>query len=276
MAYGYSRGDGKILVFDLGGGTLDVSIVDFGSNVCEVICTEGEDRLGGDDFDEVIMSYVLEEAGGKSNVTMELDPVRRLMLKEVAEQAKITLSTVETATIRIPGFFNEGETARSLDIPIGRKQFEEMAQPLFDKAARLLSKALESARIRGPELDAVLLLGGSSRIPHIRTFVERTLGRASFTGVDPETCVAQGAAIVGAILDGKREVRDTLILDVIASSYGTATLGGVCTKIIDKNTTVPTSGMKSFTTTEDNQATITVAVYQGEREFARDHIPRNS
>jgi molecular chaperone DnaK len=270
VTYGYSRGcPGKILVFDLGGGTLDISIVDSGDNVFEVLCIEGEDRLGGDDFDEVIVNHILREVEDKHQVKIELDPLRQLMLKEVAERAKIDLSTADKTTIRIPGFWEVPGESKDLDLCLERSQFEELSQSLFDRAGDLLSRALKSVGLNGPELDAVLLLGGSSRIPHIRTLVQKVVGKVPFTGVDPETCVAQGAAMVAAGLRG--ELKDVLILDAIGSSYGTATSGGLCTRMIEKNTTVPTTKKAFFTTTEDNQSTITVAVYQGEGEFVKDN-----
>lgn len=274
LAYGFHKykAHQKVLVFDLGGGTLDVSIVefDFLEAVYEVICIEGDSKLGGDDFDQTIIDYILNQAYQKYGTTIELDPSQKMMLKEAAELAKIKLSGTLSTSIYIPGFLHIGESYCDLNVSIDRQIFERLSKNLFDRAFELLKKALDSAGIQVSDLNALLLLGGSSRIPYIRERIRRELRIEPFTGVDPEICVAQGAVIQAAVLAG--ELKDVLLLDAVPSSYGIGLKENTFSKIIEKNTTVPTKESQIFTTAKDNQSTITVKIYQGERTMASGNV----
>lgn len=272
IAYGFrKRSEEKVLVFDFGGGTLDVSIVDFGEGVFEVFCIEGDSKLGGDDFDQIIIDYILDQVHQKYGVEMELEPFQKMILKEAAEQAKIELSSTLNASIHIPGFLHIGKSYYDLDVSIDRQTFERLSKSLFERAIRLIRSGLDSAKLQSSDLNALLLLGGSSRIPYIRESIRREFKIEPCTGVNPETCVAQGAIIQAALLGGMFE-EDFVLMDVIPSSYGIETLGGVFSPIIYKDTTAPTKKSEIFTTTEDNQTAITVKFYQGERPMASDNI----
>jgi molecular chaperone DnaK len=269
------RRGGKVLVFDLGGGTLDVSIVDGAvdglAGIYEVLCIEGDSRLGGDDFDQVIVDFILDTVRQKYGEVEELDPVRQLILKEACERAKIDLSTTDVTSIDIPGFLPVGGQFLDLSVSLDRSTFEALSKPLLDRTTELLKKAMDSAQVRASELSALLLLGGSSRIPKIRETIKRELGVHPFTGVNPETCVAQGAAILAAVLGGVADLKDLLLLDILPSSYGVGTTGDVMTRMIEKNTIVPTVRKEVFSTTEDSQAAISIGIYAGEHEFTKDN-----
>lgn len=270
IAYGsHERGDKIVLVFDLGGGTLDISIVQIGEGVYEVRSIEGDSKLGGDDFDQVIVDYILDQVHQKYGVEMKLDPVQKMILKEAAETSKIELSNRLSTSIHIPGFLHIGQSYHDLDISIDRQTFERLSKNLFDRAIVLLKKALNSADLKATHLGALLLLGGSSRIPFVRESISRELKIEAITGVDPETCVAQGAAILAAVYEGT--VREVLLLDVIPGSYGIGLKEDKFSKLIVKNTTVPTRKSERFTTIEDNQSTIPITIYQGESEKASEN-----
>lgn len=259
----------KVLVFDFGGGTLDVSIVDTGGGVIQVRCTEGDSKLGGDDFDKVIIDYILEKLQQKYSTEIIPDTAQKVMLKEVAEMAKIELSNKSVASIHIPGFLSNRNAYYDLDISIDRQTFERLSENLFERTDTLLNNTLVSAGIKPSYLDAVLLVGGSSRIPYVRNLVKNKTGIEPFTGVDPMTCVAEGAALQAGIMKGN--IKNVILVDVIPSSYGIALDGDVFSKIIEKNNPVPTSKTRIFTTSEDNQSTITINVYQGEEPIASDN-----
>jgi len=271
LAYGFyndKKSDETVLVFDLGGGTLDISIVRFGEGIYEEKCIEGDSKLGGDDFDQVIIDYILDQVHQKYGVAIELDPFQKIILKEVSEAAKIELSSKYTTSIYIPGFLNFGQTHHDLDISINRQTFERLSKNLFDRTNVLLKKALDSAKLRSADLDAVLLIGGSSRIPYFREIIRRELAIEPFTG-DSETYVAQGAVIQAAMLD--KGVRNVVYLPVIPSSYGIGLQGDKYSKLITKNTTIPQRSSQIFTTTADNQSTISISIYQGESYLVSDN-----
>lgn len=271
LAYGLHRpGNQKVMVVNLGGGTLDISILDFGDGVYQVLCVEGDSKLGGDDFDQIIIDYVLHQIRQKYGTEIELDPLHRIVLKEAAERAKIDLSGMQSTSIRIPGFLRIGEEHQDLDVPIDRQTFERLSKALFDKVIEALKKALSSSLLQASDLNGLLLLGGSSRIPYVREAVTKTLGIKPFTGVDPEICVAQGAIIQAAVLDGI--LKESLLVDVVPLSLGLETLHGVSTRLIEKNRSIPTKQTRVFSTTEDFQKTVTVHVVQGERQMAADNV----
>jgi molecular chaperone DnaK len=270
LAYGLRRRcDEKVLVFDLGGGTLDVSIAELGEGVYEVKCVEGDSRLGGDDFDQIIVDYILDKICQKFGAVVELDSFQNMMLKEAAELAKIELSGKVSASIHIPGFLCIGKSYHDLEVGIDRGTFEHLSKNLFDRAIEVLTKALDSASLRPSDLNALILVGGSSRIPYIRESIRRELGIEPFAALNPEICVAQGAIIWAAVLEG--ELKEVLLLDVIPNAYGIGLKGDVFSKLIDENTTVPTRRSQIFTTTEDNQLTIPITIYQGENEKASEN-----
>ncbi len=269
LAYGHNRQrNEKILIFDLGGGTCDISILEIGGDVFEVKCTVGDSKLGGDDFDQVIVNYIMDKLTSEFG-KVEFDHIQKLMLQEISETAKKELSSNQEASIYIPGFIRNGSKYNDLNITIDRNTFEELSKALFERINMLLNRALNDSNITPIDLDSILLLGGSSRIPYVRNIFKSTLGTKPFTGVDPETCVAQGAIIEAAVLSGK--VKDVLLLDVIPSSYGIGMKDGVFSPIIERNTTIPAKKSQIFTTSEDNQMTIPIIVYQGEGKFTKDN-----
>ena len=267
LAFGVHRQDeGEILVFDFGGGTLDVSIVGFGEGVFEVRCIEGDSNLGGDDFDQVIFDYILNHIKKQYGVAAHLDTIQNIMLGEVAEEAKIELSSRKKTSIHIPGFLQIEGHYHDLNISLDRETFENLAKPLFDRAIALVRKALQSAGMQPSDLTALLLLGGCSRIPHVRELMKRELRIEPFTGVDYETCVAQGAVIQAAVLEGN--VKDVVLLDVLPNSYGIRSQEDSFSKLLEKNSMIPHRISRIFSTAEDNQSTIPIMIYQGENEKA--------
>lgn len=271
LAYGFHRhGDETTLVFDFGGGTLDISVVELGEGTYQVKSIEGDSKLGGDDFDQVILDHVLDRVHQEYGSAIEWNRVQKAILKEAAEKAKVELSGTLATTIYIPGFLRVGQGFQDLDIPLERSAFERLSKNLVDRAIMLLSRALNGAGLKASDLSSVLLLGGTSRMPFIREAVRKGLGLEPISGVDIETCVAQGAVIQAAVLQGM--LGEILLLDCIPSSYGIGLKDGVFSPLIPKNTTIPTSRSQTFTTTMDNQSAIPIAIYQGESQKA----PENS
>ena len=264
-----NRRDMKLLVFDLGAGTTDVSILKFGSGVIEVLSIEGDSALGGLDFDKVIVDYVLEKIGKEMGSKYDLDSFQRLVLAEVAERAKIDLTTAPIAAILIPGFLQVGGITRDLDLTIERAEFERRSEKLIDRILDIVSKALISAHSDQTPLGAFLLVGNASQMPIIRNSIRERQHIEPVGGLDPKLCVAQGAAIMAGVLTG--EIKDTLLLDVISGSLGIGLEGDRYEVLIEKNTTTPVEKSRIFTTTRDNQDRISVPVYQGENPKASEN-----
>jgi molecular chaperone DnaK len=270
LAYGfYKHSDETTLVFDFGGGTLDISVVAFGEGTYQVQSIEGDSKLGGDDFDQVFVDYVSYRIRQDYGSTIEWGPIQKAILKETAEKAKVELSGTLATKIYIPGFLRIGQSYQDLNIHLERSTFEQLSKSLVDRAIILLNKALNSAGMKASNLNSVLLLGGTSRIPFIREAVRKELGKEPITGVDIETCVAQGAVIQSATLQGS--LGEVLLLDCIPSSYGIGLKDDIFSPLILKNTTIPTIGSQIFTTTTDNQSAIPIAIYQGESGKASEN-----
>lgn len=257
------------LVFDFGGGKLDISIIRTGEGLVEVIAANGDDRLGGDDFDQVIIDILVERINQDMGSSAELSPLQHLFLREIASQAKIDLSHVLDTRIYIPGFLSTADRQYSLDVVLTRSGFEKLCQPLFDRAESLLQQGLEDANIRPSDVHDLLLIGGTSHIPRVRDLVCRRMGREPSGGFDPGVIVAQGAALLGGILSG--EVRNMMLLDATSMTYSAACSGdNRVTRIITRNTSLPTRKSETFTTTRDNQTNLIIRIYQGEQSLARD------
>lgn len=270
LDYGFHRqGEEMTLVFDFGGGTLDISVVERGEGTYQVKSIEGDTKLGGDDFDQVILDYILDKVHQQYGSAIEWDPIQKAILREAAEKAKVELSSTLATSIYIPGFLRIGQGFHDLNILLERPTFEQLSKSLVDRAITLLKKALDSANVKVSNLGSLLLLGGTSRIPFIREAVRKKLGVEPITGVDVETCVAQGAIIQAAILEGM--LRDVLILDCVPSSYGVGLKDDTFLPLIKKNSTVPTANSQKFTTTMDNQTTIPITIYQGESQKASEN-----
>lgn len=268
LAYGFSRQvEETVVVFDLGGGTLDVSVAEIGNGLVEIKTIEGDSKLGGDDFTQAIINYATDHIRRESGAELANDAMHSLMLREVAEAAKIDLSSGHSTTLYIPGFLSRGSSYADLRVKITRDTFDILCKPMFDKAIGLLDKALQRSGVRNP--DALLLLGGSSRIPSLRQRIRNELGVTPFTGVDPETCVAQGAIILAGVLTGA--VQNVLLLDVMPSSYGVGIKDGGFKAIIEKDTTIPTKRKEFFTTTADNQTTIGIDLFCGDSEMCSEN-----
>jgi molecular chaperone DnaK len=266
----HSREDKTLLIFDLGGGTLDVSVVEVGGDVCEVKSTAGDGQLGGDDFDKVLMDYVAQTAYTDINDFNSLELFQQLVLKEAVTKAKIELSSAHFSQIYLPGFIQSGShPPQNLDITIQREKFDELSQSLLKGAEEVIQRAMKDAGVDGVKLDAALIIGGGSRIPAVRDLVHRTVGKEPYIGVDPEICVAQGAAVLASVLSGDKT--DALLLDIAPLSLSIETLGGVATKLIERNTTIPTRKSEIFNTAKDNQTEIKVNVFEGERPMAADN-----
>ena len=270
LAYGVDKEtDQKIMVYDLGGGTFDVSIIEMGDGVQEVLATAGNNRLGGDDFDQRLMDYFVAEFKKENGIDLSGDKMAMQRLKEAAEKAKIELSGMTQANVNLPFITADATGPKHFDMNITRAKFNELTADLVEKTMGPVNQALSDAGLKTAELDKVLLVGGSTRIPAVQEAVKRITGKDPFKGINPDECVAIGAAIQGGVLAG--EVKGLLLLDVTPLSLGLETLGGVSTKIIERNTTIPTKKSQIFTTAADNQTSVDIHVLQGEREMAKDN-----
>ena len=268
LAYGLDKEtDQKIMVYDLGGGTFDVSVLEIGDGVIEVLATAGNNRLGGDDFDQCITKYLVDEFKKTEGIDLSTDRVAMQRLREAAEKAKIELSGVTTSNINLPYITADATGPKHLDVTLSRAKFNELTAHLVEKTAGPVRQAMSDAGISASELTKVLLVGGSSRIPAVQEMVKKLTGKDGFKGINPDECVADGAAIQGGVLGG--DVEGILLLDVTPLSLGIETLGGVCTKLIERNTTIPTKKSQIFSTAADNQTSVEVNVLQGEREMAQ-------
>ena len=270
LSYGVDKeNDQKVMVYDLGGGTFDVSIIEMGDGVQEVLATAGNNRLGGDDFDQRIINWMVQEFKTAEGVDLTSDKMAMQRLKEAAEKAKIELSGVTQAAINLP-FITATQTGpKHLDLTLSRAKFDELTADLVQSTMGPVKQALSDSGLSINEIDKVLMVGGSSRIPAVQTAVKNLIGKEPFKGINPDECVAIGAAIQAGVLGG--EVDGLLLLDVTPLSLGVETMGGVMTKIIDRNTTIPTKKSQIFSTAADNQTQVEINVLQGEREFARDN-----
>ena len=267
LAYGLDKEtDQKIMVYDLGGGTFDVSILDIGDGVIEVLATAGNNRLGGDDFDQCITNYLVQEFKKSDGIDLSGDRVAMQRLKEAAEKAKIELSGVTSTNINLPYITADATGPKHLDVTLTRAKFNELTAHLVEKTAGPVRQAMSDAGISASDLTKVLLVGGSSRVPAVQEMVKKLTGKEGFKGINPDECVADGAAIQGGVLGG--DVAGVVLLDVTPLSLGIETLGGVFTKLIERNTTIPTKKSQVFSTAADNQTSVEVNVLQGEREMA--------
>ena len=270
LAYGVDKEDDqKIMVYDLGGGTFDVSIIEMGYGVTEVLATNGDTHLGGDDFDQRIIDWMADAFQTENGIDLRKDKMAAQRLKEAAEKAKIELSSAMSSQINLPFITADATGPKHLDMTLTRAKFNELTADLVDRTMTPVRKALQDAGLRASDLKKVLMVGGSTRIPAVYDAVKKELNCEPFKGINPDECVAVGAAIQGGVLNGEK--KGLLLLDVTPLSLGIETLGGVCTKIIDRNTTIPTHKSQVFSTAADNQPSVEVNVLQGEREFARDN-----
>ena len=270
LAYGVDKEtDQKIMVYDLGGGTFDVSIIEMGDGVTEVLATNGDTHLGGDDFDQRIIDWMADAFQTENGIDLRKDKMAAQRLKEAAEKAKIELSSAMSTQINLPFITADATGPKHLDMTLSRAQFDALTADLVERTMTPVRKAMADAGLKASDLKKVLLVGGSTRIPAVQEAVKKEMGMEPFKGINPDECVAVGAAIQGGVLQG--DVKGLLLLDVTPLSLGIETLGGVCTKIIDRNTTIPTKKSQIFSTAADNQPSVEVNVLQGEREFARDN-----
>ena len=267
LAYGLDKEtDQKIMVYDLGGGTFDVSVLEIGDGVIEVLATAGNNHLGGDDFDQCITNYLVEEFKKSDGIDLSGDRVAMQRLKEAAEKAKIELSGVTSTNINLPYITADATGPKHLDVTLTRAKFNELTAHLVEKTAGPVRQAMSDAGITASDLTKVLLVGGSSRVPAVQEMVKKLTGKEGFKGINPDECVAMGAALQAGVLTG--DVKGLLLLDVTPLSLGIETMGGVCTKLIDRNTTIPVKKSQIFSTAADNQTSVEVNVLQGEREMA--------
>ena len=270
LAYGLDKGgEGKILVFDLGGGTFDVSILELGDGVFEVKATNGNTHLGGDDFDNAVMNWLVEEFKKQTGIDLSQDKMAEQRLKDAAEKAKIELSTVMSTNINLPFITADASGPKHLDLTLTRAKFNELTADLVHATMEPTRQAIKDSGLSIDEIDKIILVGGSSRIPAVQEAIKNILGKDPDKGINPDECVAIGAAIQAGVLVG--DVKDVLLLDVTPLSLGIETMGGIFTKIIERNTTIPTEGKQIFSTAMDNQPSVDVHVLQGEREMAADN-----
>lgn len=259
----------KVIIYDLGGGTFDVSIMEIGDGVFEVLATNGNNMLGGDDFDKRIMDYLVSEFKAKEGIDLSGDKLAMQRLKEAAEKAKIELSGMSKTNINLPFITADATGPKHLDVDLTKQKFDAMTADLVEATVTPMKKAMEDAKLSYSDIDKVILVGGSTRIPAVIDEVRKITGKEPFKGINPDECVAIGAAIQGGVLSG--EVKDVLLLDVTPLSLGIETLGGVCTKLIERNTTIPVKKSQVFSTAADNQTQVDIHILQGEREFAKDN-----
>ena len=259
----------KVIIYDLGGGTFDVSIMEIGDGVFEVLATHGNNMLGGDDFDKRVMDYLVAEFKAKEGIDLTGDKLAMQRLKEAAEKAKIELSGMSKTNVNLPFITADATGPKHLDVDITKQKFDALTADLVEATVIPMRKAMEDAKLSYSEIDKVILVGGSTRIPAVIDKVREVTGKEPFKGINPDECVAIGAAIQGGVLSG--EVKDVLLLDVTPLSLGIETLGGVCTKLIERNTTIPVKKSQVFSTAADNQTQVDIHILQGEREFATDN-----
>jgi len=272
LAYGLDKQDKemRIMVFDLGGGTLDVTILEFGGGVFEVKATSGDTQLGGTDMDKVLVDYIVNKFKQDTGIDLTRDPMAMNRVREAAEKAKIELSTVYETEINLPFIAQDSSGPKHLTMTLTRAKLEELVRPIVERCAGPMRQALADAKLRPEDIDKIILVGGPTRMPIVREFVKNFMGKEPERGIDPMECVAMGAAIQGAIIAG--EIKDVLLLDVTPLSLGIETLGGIFTKIIERNTTIPVRRSQIFTTATDFQTSVEIHVLQGERPMAADNI----
>ncbi len=271
LAYGLDKKEGekKILVFDFGGGTLDVTVMEFGDGIFEVKSTHGDTHLGGTDMDEALMKFVIEDFKKETGVDLNEDPTALQRVREACEKAKIELSTVMETEINLPFISATDKGPKHLNMKISRAQLEKLVDPIVQKCKKPMEQALKDAKLSANDIDKIILVGGPTRMPIVRKFVEDFIGKKAERGIDPMECVAMGAAIQGGVLAG--DVKDVLLLDVTPLTLGIETLGGIRTPLIPRNTTIPAKKTQIFSTAVDNQPAVTIHVLQGEREMAADN-----